>query len=312
MSEKNSTTETSVPLLAWGLLVLLALVWGSSFILIKKSLHVYSITEVAAGRVFLAFLFFVPVLLRSWRTIPKPLLKIFFISGMLGYLIPAFLIAIAQSEITSALAGTLNAVSPMFTMIVGVLFFARTTNRMQVAGLLIALGGALLLIFTKAGVAIPEVNSYALLIVLATLCYGTNINVVSKFYGDLSPVVSTAWIFAFVGPLSFGILLFTDFFGKMAEPANWMPSSFLISLGVLASGLMSVLFNRVIQLSSAVFAASVTYLMPIVALSWGLLDSETVGIQQWAGTVVILVGVYLINRRRKARKMSLELDNPLS
>ena len=309
MSNKTTSPDKPAPLLAWGLLIVLALVWGSSFILIKKSLHVYSITEVAAGRVFLAFLFFVPVLVRSWRTVPKSLMGVFFVSGLLGYFLPAFFIAIAQSEITSALAGTLNATSPMFTMLIGVLFFAKSTNRMQVVGLVIALGGALLLIFTKAGVAIPEVNSYALLIVLATLCYGTNINIVSRYYGSLSPIVSTAWIFAVVGPLSFGVLLFTDFFGKMAQPANLLPSSFLVSLGVLASGLMSVLFNRVIQLSSAVFAASVTYLMPIVALSWGLLDGETVGFQQWAGTAVILVGVYLINRKRKARKVVLEVEN---
>lgn len=311
MSEKTSTSDNSAPLLAWGLLVLLALVWGSSFILIKKSLHIYSVTEVAAGRVFLAFVFFIPVLIRSWKTIPKRLMGFFFVSGLLGYFIPAFLFAKAGSEISSALAGTLNATSPMFTMLIGLLLFAKTTNRTQILGLVIALGGALMLIFTKTGVAIPEVNFYALFIVLATLCYGTNINIVSQYYGNLSPIVSTAWIFAGAGPLSFGILLFTDFFGKMADPANLLPSSYLMSLGVLASGLMSVIFNRVIQLSSAVFAASVTYLMPIVALSWGLLDGETVGLQQWEGTAVILVGVYLINRKRKARKVVLEPEHTL-
>ncbi len=311
MSEKKSTSDNSAPLLAWGLLVLLALVWGSSFILIKKSLHVYSVTEVAAGRVFLAFVFFIPVLIRSWKNVPKRLMGLFFVSGLLGYFLPAFLFARAGSEITSALAGTLNATSPMFTMLLGVFFFAKTTNRMQIIGLAIALAGALMLIFTRAGVAVSEVNYFALFIVLATLSYGININIVSKYYGDLSPVVSTAWIFAGVGPLSFGILLFTDFFGKMADSANLLPSSYLLSLGVLASGLMSVLFNRVIQLSSAVFAASVTYLMPIVALSWGLLDGETVGFQQWIGTAVILVGVYLINRKRKVRKELLEVEHTL-
>lgn len=311
MSKKTSPAENPVPLLAWGLLVLLALVWGSSFILIKKSLHVYSVTEVAAGRVFLAFVFFVPVLVRSWKTIPKHLMGLFFVSGLLGYFIPAFLFAKAGSEISSALAGTLNATSPMFTMLIGVWLFAKKTNRTQILGLVIALSGALMLIFTKAGVAIPEVNFYALFIVLATLCYGTNINIVSKYYAKLSPVVSTAWIFAGVGPLSFGILLFTDFFSKMAEPTNLLPSSYLLSLGVLASGLMSVIFNRVIQLSSAVFAASVTYLMPIIALSWGLMDGETVGLQQWEGTAVILAGVYMINRKRKAKKVVLEPERTL-
>ncbi len=308
MSVKTTTPDQPVPLLAWGLLLILAVVWGSSFILIKKSLLVYSIPEVAAGRVFFAFLFFIPVLLRSYKTIPKPLLGIFFASGMLGYLIPAFLFAIAQSQISSALAGTLNAVSPMFTMIIGVLFFAKSSNRMQIIGLVIALAGALMLIFTKSGVAMAEVNYYALFIIMATMCYGFNINIVSRYYGGLSAVVSTAWIFAGVGPVALGILLFTGFFSKIVDPANLLPTSYLLGLGVLASGLMSVLFNHVIQLSSAVFAASVTYLMPVVALSWGLLDGETVGPQQWLGTAVILLGVYLINRKRKVRKVALEME----
>ena len=311
MTLKPTQSETSGPWLAWGLLVLLALVWGSSFILIKKSLHVYSIAEVAAGRVFVAFIFFMPVLIRSWKTIPKPLMGFFFMSGMLGYLIPAFFFATAQSKISSALAGTLNAVSPMFTMLIGVLFFAKGTYRTQILGLVIALAGALMLVFTQGGVAMPVINYYALYIILATVCYGTNINIVSRYYSELPAVVSTAWIFAGVGPIAFGILLFTHFFEKIVDPANLLPTSYLFSLGVLASGLMSVLFNRVIQLTSAVFAASVTYLMPIVALSWGLLDGEYVGIQQWVGTAVILLGVYLINRRTKVRKSLVEIENTL-
>ena len=311
MTLKSTQPETSSPWLAWALLVLLALVWGSSFILIKKSLHVYSIPEVAAGRVFFAFVFFIPVLVRSRKTIPRPLMGFFFMSGMLGYLIPAFFFALAQSEISSALAGTLHAVSPLFTMLIGVLFFAKGTHRTQILGLVIALAGALMLVFTQGGVAMPTINYYALYIVLATVCYGTNINIVSRYYSELPAVVSTAWIFAGVGPIAFGILLFTHFFDKIVDPANLLPTSYLFSLGVLASGLMSVLFNRVIQLTSAVFAASVTYLMPIVALSWGLLDGEYVGIQQWVGTAVILLGVYLINRRTKLRKSLVEIENTL-
>lgn len=295
--------EFQPPLIAWGLLILLAIVWGSSFILIKKGLLVYSVTEVAAGRVFLAFVFFLPILVKTYKTIPKALLRYFFISGLLGYLLPAFFFAKAGSQISSALAGTLNALSPMFTMIIGVLFFASTSTRTQVIGLLIAFLGAIMLIVTQDGSSFSLVNKYALLAILATVCYGVNINLVSRHLRGLPAVISTAWIFAGVGPLAFGILLFTDFFPKMSDPANLIPSSYLLILGVVASGMMSVLFNRVIQLSSAVFAASVTYLMPIVALSWGILDYEAVGYQQWIGTLVILVGVYLINRKKRPVKL---------
>lgn len=296
-------SDSQPPLMAWGLLVLLALVWGSSFILIKKGLLVYTVTEVAAGRVFLAFVFFIPILIKTYKTIPKALLRYFFLSGLLGYLLPAFLFAKAGSEISSALAGTLNALSPMFTMIIGVLFFAATTKRLQIIGLFVAFMGALMLIVTQQGSSLSLVNKYALLAIIATVCYGININLVAKHLRGLPALISTAWIFAGVGPLAFGILLFTDFFPKMSDPANLLPSSYILILGVLASGMMSILFNRVIQLSSAVFAASVTYLIPIVALSWGILDYEPVGIQQWMGTLVILVGVYLINRKKRTVKL---------
>ncbi|HEV7348158.1 DMT family transporter [Telluribacter sp.] len=293
------SARTDAPLLTWGLLLLLALVWGSSFILIKKSLQVYSVAEVAAGRVFLAFFFFIPVLLRTYKEVPRPLLRYLFLSGLLGYLLPAFLFAEAARHVSSAMAGTLNALSPMFTMLIGALFFGQRSRGMQVAGLLIALAGALMLILTRTGTSLSVTNPYALCAVAATIFYGTNINIISRYLSRLPALVSTAWIFAGIGPLAFGILLFTGFFGKMSNPDNLLPSSFLMSLGILASGLMSILFNRLIQLSSAVFAASVTYLMPIVALSWGILDHESIGVQQWLGTGVILVGVYLINRKRK-------------
>ncbi|GAB3167747.1 DMT family transporter [Telluribacter humicola] len=294
-------SQTATPLTTWGLLLFLALIWGSSFILIKKSLQVYSVAEVAAGRVFMAFAFFIPVLLRTYKEVPRPLLKYLFLSGLLGYLLPAFLFAEAAKHISSAMAGTLNALSPMFTMLIGTLFFNQRPRWMQVLGLLIALGGALMLILTRSGSSVSVTNPYALFAIAATIFYGTNINIIARHLSGLPALVSTAWIFAGVGPLALGILFFTGFFGKMSNPAYLLPSSFLMCLGVLSSGLMSILFNRLIQLSSAVFAASVTYIMPIVALSWGILDHENVGPQQWLGTLVILVGVYLINRKRKIR-----------
>lgn len=301
----SSTQETTLstqkrPLLAWVLLLILALVWGSSFILIKRSLAAFETQQVAAGRIFFAFLFFTPFLgLQSRnaeiRTSVRSQWLALLGAGMFGYLIPAFLFAEAGAHLNSSLAGALNALSPLFTLLIGVVFFGRVLRIWQSIGILLGLAGSVLLIFYSA-TGTFSVNGYALLIVLATLCYGTNINIIGRYLSHMPALVSTAWIFAFIGPMAFSILVFTDFFSRLLLPTASFSLATLICLGVLGSGVMSVIFNRIVQLASPLFASSVTYLMPGVALMWGVLDGEVIYPVQFMGLGICLLGIWLINK----------------
>ncbi|WP_234733186.1 DMT family transporter [Tellurirhabdus bombi] len=288
--------QQTTPLLAWILLFILALVWGSSFILIKRSLASFSPTQVATGRITFAFLFFLPYVMLKIRQFPRQQSWVLLASGVLGYLIPAFMFAIAGAHLSSSLAGALNSLSPLFTLVLGAIFFGNSLQTRQVIGVLLGFAGSVFLVFLSATGSF-SVNGYALLLVVATLCYGLNINLVSRYLRHLPALTSTSWTFALTGPLALLGLLTTDFPVRAVNPASSSSFVMLIILGVLGSGLMTVLFNRIIQLSSAIFASSVTYLIPIVALGWGLLDGEPLYWPQIMGMAICLFGVYLINRK---------------
>ena len=290
------------PLLAWVLLTCMALVWGSSFIMIKKALGTFTAQQVASGRIFFAFLFFVPFMLVQIRQAEvRQALRhrwlALLASGTMGFLIPAFLFAEAGSHLSSSLSGTLNSLSPLFVLLVGTLVFAQRFRANQVWGILLGFVGSLILVFFSATGSF-SINGYALLVVLATFMYGTNTNLISKYLAHLPALVATPWTFAFVGPVAGIFLLSTDFISRATQPGIRESLGAILFLGIMASGITSVLFIRVMQLSSGVFAASVTYLIPVVAVVWGLFDGEVIYPQQYLGLTISLLGIYLVNRQK--------------
>nr|WP_293844009.1 DMT family transporter [uncultured Arsenicibacter sp.] len=302
----ETSTATSVPAtpvrtwVAWAFLCILALVWGSSFILIKRSLEVFSSQQVAAGRILLAWLFFIPFLTHQSRqpeirSSVKQRWVVLLAAGLLGNLIPAFMFAFAGAHLNSSLSGALNSLSPLFTLLIGAFFFGRKIPGRQLAGILLGLVGSVLLVFFSTTGSFT-VNGYALLVVIATLCYGTNINLIGRYLGHMPSLVSTSWIFMAVGPLALLTLLPTDVLQRLQEPGVGRSLSALIVLGVLGSGVMTILFNRIVQLAGPVFGSSVTYLIPIVALGWGIVDGEAVYFTQYAGMGICLLGIYLTNK----------------
>ncbi|GAB3495675.1 DMT family transporter [Spirosoma knui] len=289
------------PLLAWVLLATLALVWGSSFILMKHSLAVFPAEQVAAGRIVLAWLFFSPFIAHQSRkadirsSVRQRWIALL-AAGLLGNLIPAFLFAVAGAHLNSSLSGALNSLSPLFTLLIGTAFFGKQIYVRQLAGILLGLGGSLLLVFYSA-TGTFAINGYALLVVLATLCYGININLIGRYLSHFPSLVSSSWIFMLIGPLALLTLLPTDFAGRAVQSGAGPSVATLVMLGVFGSGVMTILFNRLVQLTSPVFASSVTYLMPMVALLWGLFDHERIYFVQYLGMAVCLLGVYLVNRK---------------
>ena len=288
-----------MPLSTWLKLVLLALVWGSSFMLIKKGLLVYTPTEVAALRLASAAAALAPfALLRLHRVQGKQWLVLLSV-GMTGSLLPAFFFAFAQTQLDSGVTGALNALTPLFTILIGAALFSQPIARRSAGGLMIGFIGTAVLIFMQGSGAL-SLNAYALFIVLATICYGLNLNFIKHYLPNLSPVTITGVSLLMVLPVAVIYLAGPgDVGAKLATagPQAWWSLAAVVTLGVLGTALALILFNHIVQIATTTFASSVTYLIPLVAVSLGVLDGERVSMYHVFGMALILVGVWIANRQ---------------
>ncbi|CAM2813490.1 DMT family transporter [Flavobacterium frigoris] len=279
--------------LKWIYLMGLALIWGSSFILIKKGLIGLSALQVGSLRIIFAAIFLLLIGFKSLSKIPKEKWKFIAITSMFGTFVPAFLFALAQTEIDSSVSSILNSLTPLNTLILGALVFGVSFERRQVWGVFIGLIGSLLLVFNGA-MNHPDQNYYyAILVVIASVCYAINVNLIKRFLSDLSPLSITTGNFLVLLFPSLIILYFTSFADVVHVEKVQQAVVFIIILGVLGTGIANILFFKLIQMSSPVFATSVTYLIPVVAFFWGLLDNEILTSVQFVGAFIILIGVYL-------------------
>ena len=272
----------------------------------KKGLVVFSALELGATRVSVAALLLLPFALNKVRQVDRSRFKWLALSGVVGTLIPAFLFAYAETRLASGLAGVLNALTAVFTLLVGALLFGQRLTGLRVLGIGLGLLGTvvLMLLGGSGGVATPagaEGNAwYGLYIVAATLGYGLSVNVIKKHLTSLAPMTMTAVMLLLIGgPALAYLLLGTGFLHKLATvPGAWAAFGYIALLATLSTAVAMVLFNRLIQQSTALFASSSTYLIPIVALGWGVLDGEAFNLWHAAGMAIILLGVLIIHRAR--------------
>lgn len=283
--------------LKWLLLAVLALIWGSSFILIKLGLVSLSPVQLGSLRIIFAAGFLLLIGFRSLPSIPLWQWKYIALTALFGTFIPVYLFSIAQTQIASTVSAILNSLTPLNTLVLGFLFFKLRFQRKQVFGVVIGLAGSLLLILNGAANH-PEQNYwYALLVVVASLCYATNVNLIKKYLSDLSPLAISTGNFTALLPPALLILAFTGLTDIVSDPAVLESIAFVSILGIAGTGIANIIFFRLIQISSPVFATSVTYLIPVVAFFWGLLDNEMLTPVQFVGAFIILVGVYLSARK---------------
>jgi drug/metabolite transporter (DMT)-like permease len=279
--------------LKWVYLVVLALVWGSSFILIKKGLIGLTAFQVGSLRILFAAIFLLLIGFKSLFKIPMYKWKHIALTSMFGTFIPAYLFAIAQTEIDSSVSSILNSLTPLNTLILGALVFGLHFKRNQFFGILIGLGGSALLILNGA-IHHPEQNYYyAILVLVASICYAVNVNLIKKYLHDLSPLSITTGNFMVLFVPALTVLFFSGFFEVVSDVKVQESVLFIVVLGVVGTGIANILFFKLIQMSSPVFATSVTYLIPVVAFCWGLLDNEMLTSVQFFGAFIILIGVYL-------------------
>jgi len=284
--------------LSWIVLFTLSIVWGSSFILMKRGLEAYSSDEVAALRISIAFLFLLPLQLKHHKIDLKKYFFGLILMGVFGNLIPAFLFTKAETQISSSLAGMLNALTPLFTILVGFLWLKISPTKQQVYGIIVALVSAVFLMVFESGNDMFRNIQYSLLLVVATLFYAISVNGIRKYLNGLSSVTATVWAFTFTGPIALIYLFgFTEFTTHLAQSPKALPSlAYIGILAIVGTALSVILYNVLIRSSGAVFASSCTYLIPVVAVFWGIFDGETVNLMQILSIGAIILSVYLINR----------------
>lgn len=283
-------------LIQWLILLLLSFIWGSSFILIKKGLNAFHNLHVAGYRILFSYLLTLPIAIKNIRFIYNGYLKSLLLVGIVGTAMPVFLFATAQQDVDSSLAGMLNSLTPFCTLIIGLIFYKSQVKFSQVMGVTLGLSGAFMLIVKSNFAVISQINMNAVLIIAATLCYGVNVNEVKKFLHELNGIQITSLSLFFIGPIALIYILLSDY--SYIDDTKLAIESlvYIFLLAAFASVLAITIFNYFIKYTTALFAASVTYIIPIFAIFWGVLDGEKITIWQLIWISVILMGVYLVNR----------------
>jgi len=286
----------------WATLIFLSFIWGSSFILMKKGLRSFSHDQVAALRLFISFIAFIPFGIKNLKKVNKKNIVSLLIIGFIGSGAPAFLFTKAQTQVDSSMAGILNSLTPLFTLIIGLIFYKSTAKLINAVGIVLGLIGALGLILqsTNGGVIVDKFNYYGLFIIIATICYGINVNQVRYKIKGLTGLELTSLAFMFIGPLAGIYLLFSDFSNALITNDYLLNLGFIAILAVVGTVLALVIFNTLIQHTSAIFGSSVTYIIPVFAIMWGLFDGETLSILQFFWIALIIAGVYLVNKKDKS------------
>lgn len=281
-------------------LLFLSLVWGSSFILIKKSLLTFSPLELATLRMFIAFLALSPIIVLNIKRFPRKSWHWLALAGLFGNAIPSLLFSIAQTNLSSSIAGFTNSTTPLFTLVIGSMFFGIFVKRAAFAGVVAGLAGAGFLMLSSGIQGDGSSYFYWIIALLGSVCYAISTNVIKKHLQQLEAKLVTSFAFLFIGPPMLIYLIWNDVFSKAISSAEAIHSfAYLILLAVAGTAIAVLVFNYLIKHTTALFASSVTYLIPGIALFWGVLDGEQISVIQLLGLVGVIVGIYLINRAKE-------------
>jgi drug/metabolite transporter (DMT)-like permease len=290
-----------IPENKWLYLFLLSLIWGSSYILIKRGLVGLSPIELGSARIVISTVFLLVLGFNSLSGLSRYHWKWLIITGFLGTFFPSFFFAFAQLHIDSSVAAILNSLTPIFTVLVGITLFATRMLARQYFGVVLGFVGSLGLVWGGAQINPNQPIGYVLLIISASMCYAINIHFLKHKLSAVSPMAMTLGNFIAILPPALIMLFFSDFFSfqKLQNPEVITSLGYVATLAFFGTAIAKVMFNRFVKIASTVFVSSVTYTLPIVALFWGTLDGEKISSYQLLSTVVILVGVFLAHKKNK-------------
>lgn len=285
----------------WALFLFLCFIWGSSFILMKEGLRQMTPLEVAAIRMISAGTILIPFALKEMKKIPSFQFLMIVLSGLLGSFFPAILFCVAETKINSALAAMLNSLTPLFVLLTGLLFFKLSPSRNSLLGIFIGLTGMLLLFFHKGLHTEHSSILYSGFILLATLCYGLNVNIIHTHLKGISSLQIASVAFVSLLPVSIALLWWQNpMFFQFQNKDFILAFTASAVLGVFGTAIASILFYMLLKRAGALFSSMVTYGIPVVAVGWGLVANEPITAGELAGLFVILTGVYLANKKEAA------------
>lgn len=294
----------SLSLRKWGTLVILSLIWGSSYILIKKGLTGLTPIQLGSLRVIVTTIIMTPIGYQQIKHIPRQKMKWVALSAFVGSFFPAYLFAFAETEISSSITAVMVSLTPLFTLLISVFVFGEELLKKQVFGVLIGFTGIIVLINNELFSSSFNIL-YIMFIVLAAFCYAVNANVLKYKLSNIPAlgIVFMSFLFMFIP--AFIILCFSDFpFSDFtSDPLIIESIIYIVILAVFGTAIAKVLYIKLLAISTPVFSVSTTYLMPVVAIFWGLLDGEEFKLTQFIGTAIILLGVYLVTKKKAPKKM---------
>jgi len=284
----------------WFILILLAFIWGSSFILMKKALIYLSPVQVGALRIIFTALTLFAIGFKNITKVNKKQWYYIAITAFIGSFFPAFMFAFAVQKIDSSIVSILNSLTPLNTLLVGALFFGFSFLRKQLIGVIIGLIGSTMLILKGSDLNPDQNYFYALFIVVASIGYAFNVNILKKHLNNVSALTITTGNFIVIFIPALIVLYTTDFFDLEYIESARSSMYYLVLLSVFGTAMAKTFFNKLVQVSSPIFSSSVTYLIPIVAIFWGVMDGERIYFDQFFAGSLILLGVYLTNKGKKS------------
>ncbi len=297
MVDNPNSHTSNITIRSWLVLFGLGVVWGTSYILIKKGLVAFSPKQVACLRIGITALSFLPFFLWHFRKVDWSKWKELLLVGFAGSLLPAFLFATAQTKISSSLSGILSSLTPLFTLFLGIAFFKIASTWHKIIGVFIGLGGAVWLLLADRGLGDIEGMGFGLLVVGACLCYAITSNVVKAYLQEMPTLTISAVSYVMVGIPSIIYLFTIGFLDVMQNHVYaWESLGFITILAISSTVMGSLLFFKLIKDTNVIFASTVSYLIPMVAILWGVIDGEQISYLHFIGMAAILLGVYVARK----------------
>ena len=256
--------------ISWTLLFFLSLTWGSSYILIKRGLVAFDPLQVASIRLTVASLTFLPIFLFIQKSVDWSKWKYLLITGLTGNAIPAFLFAVAQTNLSSSMTGVLNSLTPLFTLLLAVIVFKTPFKKNTAIGVFVGFLGAFLLAWFGKESGASTNAWYTFFVVGGGMCYAVSSNTVaSKLQGSSSMVISAA-SFLMLLPVALMLFFYSDVTSTLlTHEAGWTSLGFICVLAIFGTVIASILYYQLVHLTGAVVSSFVSYLVPIIATGWG-------------------------------------------